>query len=118
LQKLRTRQRPEAKIQKAIVEMLRIRGWYVVVMNASENLTGFPDLYATHSKYGPRMIEVKLPNMKGSSFTPAQLDKFPKFLAHGTKIWILTEPTELEYHKLFKAENTSAIMAHYHLKRM
>ena len=118
MKKLKLRERPEAKIQKAIVEMLRIRGWFVRIMHASENLTGFPDLYATHSKYGPRWVEVKLPNMKGSSFTPAQLENFPKFLANGTKIWVLTGATELEYNKLFAPENTSAIMAHYHLKRM
>lgn len=118
MRKLKLRQRPEAKIQKAIVDMLLIRGWYVRVVNASENLTGFPDLYATHSKYGPRFIEVKLPNMKGSSFTPAQLDSFPKFLANGTKIWILTAASDLEYNKLFTAENCSTIMTHYHLKRL
>lgn len=118
MQKLRVRKRPEAKIQKAIIEMLLIRGWYVRVMNASENMTGFPDLYASHSKYGARWVEVKLPQMKGSSFTPAQLEHFPKFLANGTKIHILTGATEQEYAKLFQPENCSAIMAHYHLKRM
>lgn len=118
MKKLKTRKRPEAAIQRAIIEMLLVRGWYVRVINASENLTGFPDLYASHSKYGPRWVEVKLPQMKGSSFTPAQLDSFPKFLANGTKIFILTGATEMEYAKLFKPENCSAIMAHYHLKRM
>ena len=118
MQKLRLRQRPEAKIQKAIIDQLLLRGWYVRVINASENLTGFPDLYATHSKYGPRFIEVKRPNMKGSSFTPAQLDSFPKFLANGTKIWILTAATHQEYDKLFLPENCSTYLAHYHLKRL
>ena len=118
MQKLKLRQKPEAKIQKDLINMLLIRGWYVRVMNASENMTGFPDLYITHFKYGPRWVEVKLPNMKGSSFTPAQLEHFPKFLANGTKIWILTGATELEYKKIFQPENCSAVMAHYHLKRM
>jgi len=98
--------------------MLQVRGWLVRVMNASESTTGWPDLYATHYKYGPRFIEVKLPNMKGSSFTPAQLEWYPKMLAHGTKIWIMTGATQLEYDKIFKPENCSSILTHYHLKRM
>jgi len=66
---------------------------------------GFPDLYATHFKFGPRWIEVKLPNMKGSRFTPAQMESFPKLRANGTRIWILTAATESEYQKLFKPDN-------------
>lgn len=63
--------------------------------------SGFPDLYCTHPKYGIRWIEVKLPNMKGSVFTPAQLKEFPKLASHGTLIWIITAATNTEYRKLF-----------------
>ena len=66
---------------------------------------GFPDIYATHSRYGIRWIEVKLPEMKGSKFTPAQHEHFPKLLANGTRIWVLTAATEFEYNKLFSPCN-------------
>lgn len=66
---------------------------------------GFPDLFATHKKYGPRWIEVKLPGMIGSAFTPAQLEEFPKLANNGAPIWILTGATESEYKKLFMPEN-------------
>lgn len=118
MRKLTTRQRPEAKIQKAIVEMLQIRGWLVRVMHASESTKGWPDLYATHHKYGHRWIEVKLPNMQGSSFTPAQLEWFPKLVAHGSPIWVLMEATELEYSRLFKPQNFSELHVQYFLKRV
>ena len=64
---------------------------------------GFPDLYATHKRYGPRWIEVKLPGMKGSKFTPAQLEFFPQLLENGTDIWIITSPDE--YKLLFLEPN-------------
>lgn len=94
--------------------MLTLRGWLVRTLHASENNSGFPDLYATHSRYGQRWIEVKLPNMRGSKFTPAQLEWFPKMVAHGTPIWILTAANDLEYNKLFKPEN----FTQYHLMEL
>ena len=87
-------------------------------MNASEANSGWPDLYATHFKYGQRWVEVKLPGMKGSTFTSAQLEWFPQMIAHGTPIWILTGATGMEYDKLFRPQNFSEIHAHYFLKRM
>lgn len=96
--------------------MLLLKGWLVRVMKASETLYGFPDLFASHHKYGMRWIEVKLPEMKGSSFTPAQLEWFPKMVAHGSPIWILTGATEVEYNKLFKPQNFTQIHVHYLLK--
>lgn len=118
MRKLKMRQRPEAKIQREIIAFLAVRGWLVRVMTASETSSGWPDLYVTHFKYGPRWLEVKLPAMKGSSFTPAQLEWFPKMVSHGSPIWILTGDGELEYKKLFRPQNFSEIHAHYFLKRM
>jgi hypothetical protein len=91
------RKNPEGKIQKDIKDFLTLRGWYVMVTHGNMFQKGFPDLYATHSVYGPRWIEVKLPQMKGSQWTRAQLECFPKLAAHGTKIWIMTAATEKEY---------------------
>lgn len=75
------------------------------VVHGSMLQSGFPDLFATHVNYGPRWIEVKLPDMKGSHFTGAQLREFPKFVKAGSPIWILTAATEMEYRKLFKPSN-------------
>ena len=77
-------------------------------MHASENFRGFPDLYCTHKRYGYRWVEVKLPGMKGSKFTPAQLDVFPKLIANGTHIWILTSDSDTELALLFKPMNAMA----------
>ena len=95
--------RPEGKIQKAIIDMLRIKGWYVMSTHGNMFQSGFPDLFATHSRYGSRWIEVKNPS--SYKFTPAQLEHFPKIVANGTQIWILVEASEREYEKLFKTGN-------------
>ena len=94
---------PEYFIQRDIIAMLRNKGWYVVRIPGGSYLSGMPDLYASHSKYGIRWIEVKQPLQY--DFTSAQLDRFPKLSANGTRIWILVAATEAEYQKLFKEPN-------------
>lgn len=96
---------PEAKIQKAIMNKLRMLGWFVRATHGNMYQSGFPDLFACHSRYGQRWIEVKLPDMKGSKFTPAQVENFPKFSANGSPIWIITGDSDYEMEKLFKPEN-------------
>lgn len=98
-------QGPEADIQREIIKMLRYKGWYVKRIAASTYLSGLPDLYATHYNYKARWIEIKLPNMKGSRFTAAQLEEFPKLCANGAGVWVLTAATEREYDKLFEPCN-------------
>lgn len=66
---------------------------------------GWPDLFATHRRVGPRWIEVKLPEMKGSRFTGAQFDTFPMFIANGAGIWILTGADDTNYQLLFRPPN-------------
>jgi hypothetical protein len=102
---LRPTKGPEQKIKEAIVSFLKDRGWYVLVTHGSMYQSGFPDLYATHPVYKARWIEVKLPDMKGSKFTKAQLKIFPEMSKNGSPIWILTGATENEYKKLFLPEN-------------
>jgi hypothetical protein len=75
------------------------------VIHGDANNMGWPDLYITHKRYGGRWVECKLPEMRGSKFTAAQLEWFPKMSANGTGIWILTAATETEYEKLFKPQN-------------
>ena len=95
----------EAQIQDAITKMLTLYGWYVKPTHGNMYQWGFPDLFACHSSYGQRWIEVKLPNMQGSRFTPAQLESFPKLCANGSGVWILTAATDHEYEKLFEKSN-------------
>jgi len=101
--KIKSKTGPERKIQDAIIDFLLVRGWFVMQTHGSMYQSGFPDLYATHSKYGARWIEVK--NPLAYHFTPAQLDCFPKLSANGTRIWILIAATESEYQKLFGPAN-------------
>lgn len=97
----RAKKGPEAKIQQAIINYLLIRGWYVKETHGNMYQSGFPDLFCCHSKFGQRWVEVKLPDMKGSKFTPAQLETFPKLCANGSAVWVMTGANEREYKKLF-----------------
>jgi hypothetical protein len=97
--------RPEDKIRDRVKAYLQSQGWFVKVTHGNAYQDGFPDLFACHRKYGQRWIEIKLPNMRGSKFTAAQLEDFPQFVANGSGVWILTDDTEFEYNKLFKPPN-------------
>jgi hypothetical protein len=99
---------PEAKIQEAIVKMLRSREWFVKETHGNLYSSGFPDIYACHHDYRARWIEVK--NPLAYCFTSAQLRDFPRFSASGSGIWILTAATEFEYEKLFGPENWFAFL--------
>ncbi len=101
----RKSKRPEAKVQEAIELMLRGKGWFVKSTHGNMFQSGFPDLWCTHSRYGARWVEVKLPNMKGSKYTAAQLEDFPKICANGSGVWVLTGISDDEYNKLFKPHN-------------
>ena len=96
---------PEAKVQEAIIKFLRWKEWYVMETHGNMYQRGFPDLFACHSMYGQRWIEVKLPEMRGSKFTPAQMECFPKLCANGSAVWIMTAASEREYECLFKPCN-------------
>jgi len=97
------RDRPEAKIQKALIEYLENRGWFVRVTHGNKFQSGFPDLYCYHHKYGERWIDAKV---KGRySFTKAQKAEWPLWEEAGIGIWILVAATEEEYDKLFDKPN-------------
>lgn len=97
--------KPEDAVRRAIIKYLEMRNWYVMITVGGAFQSGLPDLLCTHTKYGVRMIEVKLPEMKGSCFTKAQLAKFPKLYDHGAPLYILTAGDDTEYAKLFKPSN-------------
>lgn len=105
MEPLKVREHPEAKVQKSIVNMLLIKGWFVKRMVGNAFQFGIPDLFACHYRYGQRWIEVKLPGMKGSKFTAAQLEDFPKLCANGSGVWVLTGDSDTEYQKLFAPPN-------------
>lgn len=107
---IKTKKGPEAVIQEAIIGMLKMRDWHVEVMHGNMYQRGIPDLYATHVKYGQRWVEVKLPNMEGSYFTPAQLEKFPLLEANGAGVWVLTGANETEYAKLMVKSNYTKVL--------
>lgn len=94
---------PEARIQERVIAFLRMREWFVRATHGSEFQSGFPDLFASHRRYGQRWIEIKVKD--AYSFTPAQRTEFPMFCSNGAGIWILVDATEEEYQKLFKPFN-------------
>ena len=97
--------KPELKVRTQIINYLKVRRWHMEITVGGIYQSGIPDILAFHQKYGTRLIEVKLPNMKGSKFTPAQLKKFPRLYDHGAPIYILTAGTDEEYAKLFQPSN-------------
>lgn len=92
----------ENQMRDALKAKLEARGWYVKITHGNAFQSGLPDLYATHSKYGIRWIECKLPEGR---FTSAQLDTIPKMSAHGSGVWVLVDATDAEIEKLFGPEN-------------
>lgn len=103
--KSKIKNRPEAIIQEKLIEYLRYREWFVKPTHGNMYQSGFPDLYASHMNYGHRWIEVKLPDMKGSKFTPAQITTFPQMAAAGSRIYILTGADDRNYEILKKDPN-------------
>lgn len=93
MDKLRKRDRTEAKIQEAIEAKLKVHDWYVKSTHGNIYQAGFPDLFCAHRKYGSRWAEVK--NPAGYSFTPAQRENFLLMAAAGVGIWILTSPDQV-----------------------
>ena len=96
---------PELIIRTDIRTMLADKGWYALITHGTIYSSGLPDIYATHSRYGARWIEVKDPERTGDVFTAAQHDVFPKICANGSGVWVLVAATEEEYQKLFKKCN-------------
>lgn len=103
----------EYRIEKEIIEVLEHNGWLVEKIHGNIHQQGLPDLIACHRDYGVRFIEVKRPNMTGSSFTPAQLRKFPAFAQNGMPIYILCDSTPNEIAKLRQPPNVMAVIGPY-----
>ena len=106
------REGPEARIQRDLIEFLKVRNWYVKVLHGSIYQSGMPDLYIIQRRYGRRFIEVK--NAKSFKFTAAQWIDFPRMVSEGEQIWVLTAATEAEYQKLFQKPNLWVYMGNFH----
>ena len=102
---------PEAKIQEAVIKYLREREWFVKIIHGNTYQHGLPDLYIAKRRYGSRWVEIKNP-LKWK-FTPAQWQDFPRMVAEGVGIWILTAANETEYQKLFDKPNLWKYMGGY-----
>ncbi len=102
---IKAREKPEHKIQKALIEYLGVRGWLVEVMHGNAFQKGIPDLYLFHPRFGPRWVDVKVPGKY--SFTKAQRLKWPLWDHYGLGIWILTAANQEEYDKLMAPANWS-----------
>ena len=94
---------PEFGIQREICRFLRDRGWHIERLIGNALQMGLPDLIIGHIKWGVRFVEVK--NEGAYEMTKAQRLKFPVLAQYGFGIWILTEATEEQYQRLFKAPN-------------
>lgn len=69
---------------------IRSKEWYGVNISCNKFQKGLPDYYFTKTNNRPRWVEYKIINKHGKiSFTPAQVDKFPKLMANGTMIYVL-----------------------------
>ena len=85
---------PEKQLQNNICTFLRNRGWVCKPTHGGMFQAGFPDLWVSHTNYGGKWLEVKLPGMVGSVFTKAQIEWFPILTNNGTPIWIVTEASQ------------------------
>ena len=107
---LSLRELPEQKIRAAIIKYLEARQWYVVIIIGNKLQMGLPDLFIAHQNFGQRWVEIK--NPEKYSFTRAQKENFPRMVAHGVGVWIMTEATDREYEVLFKPYNLYKYWGH------
>jgi hypothetical protein len=91
--------------------MLLIKGWYCKETHGNMYQSGFPDIFACHSSYRQRWIEVKCPT--GSRLEASQLECFPKLCANGSGVWILSAANDWEYNKLFGPPNWVEYIMHH-----
>jgi hypothetical protein len=98
--RIRGKHGPEKIIQDAVINYFRAREWLVKSTHGGPYQSGFPDLFMCHNRYGSRWCECK--NPEKYAFTPAQMEWFPKFAAHGCGIWIVTAATQEQYERVVK----------------
>jgi hypothetical protein len=68
---------------------MKHKGWHTEKTHGSMFQSGFPDLYAMHPTHGQRWIECKVLRNNNIHFEQTQIVKFPIWISHGVKIWII-----------------------------
>jgi hypothetical protein len=96
---------PEAIIQTAIMNKLRMLKWVVRSTHGNMFQAGFPDIYCAHRMYGARWVEVKTPDRRGDIFTPAQFEFFPQLMSVGIGVYVLTSDSDEQIALLHKEPN-------------
>lgn len=96
------------------------KGWLTEKLHGSQFQEGFPDLYIMHPIFGQRWVECKVVRNGNLKFEDSQLNKFPKWIAHGVKIWVVfgtdfrgvsgIEELHQAYLSLFKEANAPYMM--------
>lgn len=94
----RVKNGPEGVIQDNIIRALSKDSWIVLESHGNLYQRGWPDLMATHRNWGVKLIEVKNPT--AYEFTVAQQEIFPKLIANGAPVFVLTGHTGQELRKL------------------
>lgn len=84
----RKKEKKESKLVKEIREILEMAGWLVIKMHGNMYQAGFPDLFATHARFGVRLIEVK----RKVRFTKAQKIVFNQLHKNGSHVYIVECP--------------------------
>lgn len=111
VQKPKFRSRPEAVLQRKIIDFLRDRGWHVRHTHGNAYQKGYPDLLCFNqgflkTEFGPyRPIDVKVEGQH--KYTKAQCLEWPEWMpeAGGPGVWIMMGATEEWYRKLFQPPN-------------
>ena len=101
---------PELSVQSAIVDHLRMLGWYVchvpaggptvghrVKMAKQHYVAGFPDLYCLPPEKDapPILIEVKKPGERESGVSAAQAKAHRELRRRGQEVWIIDDAAQL-----------------------
>jgi hypothetical protein len=99
----RSKDGPEAIIQRNFIAYLRQRGWEVERMIGNALQKGIPDIYIMHLDHGVRWVDLK--NPKDYEYTINQRIKWPKWEKAKVGIWIITGWSDADYAKLFCKPN-------------
>jgi len=83
------RQPESVKIADPFKNYMMYQGWHCVNTHGNQYQEALPDCYALHPKYSPRWIEFKRVVDGQIHVTKAQLREWPKWIAHGAKIWVI-----------------------------
>lgn len=97
------RKKSEAAAAKKLIDLMEAKGWCVMKLGAGKYVSGWPDYYAMHPRWGVRWFETKAP---GKKLRPSQRKRFTTMSRYGDKIWVLEGKDT--YMRLFEAPNWRA----------